>query len=637
MFHLVLLDRIKFYIERQLAKGALYQLFLAWLIVLILSLLSGLLVTVIHGPEESVSDNIWWAFLRLSDPGYLGDDVGLWRRMISTVLTVLGYVLFMGTIVAIMTQWLFRKMRLLEQGVTPVALRGHYAILGWSSRTLPIVEDILSREGLTDPLTGKRYPIRLAVLADDISAGASAEFYANPYLNRHRRQVVLRSGSVLNPEHIHRVAAVDSRVVIIPARRESSDTILTSDAESLKVLLSLSAMQKDKPLPLAVVELHSAEKVPLAAHSYKGPLQVVASDITIARTFVRSLHSPGVADVLDQLFGNPNGCQLFVSSASGLTGKRWSEACLHYNTAIPCGVIYRRDGKWHSSLAPDDNYVIEATDKLVLLARREQDIVLTAPASHIGQAIPSFSLPVAKVKHLRANKVLLLGWNATVPTFIRQLGADDFGVSQVTLVSTMSADERRELLAESQLNCQVVQADYTRPGVLKELGPQQYDSIIVFASDRLDRGEEADARSIVTNQLLDYLFADDDCPQIIIELKDPNNAVYMSVAQHVSRSEVVQSSAMISHILTQLAIYPELRVVYDELLSGLGANIYLLPVPEKWFGSHSFGSLQQALRQQSEVLLGVKQGSDRVELNLAGDTLIQCQAETKLVVLSRVR
>lgn len=637
MFHLVLIDRIKFYLERQLAKGALYQLFVAWLIVLLLSLVGGILVSVLHGPEESVSDNIWWAFLRLSDPGYLGDDIGVWRRLISTVLTVLGYVLFMGTIVAIMTQWLFRKMRLLEQGLTPVALRNHFAVLGWSSRTLPIVEDILSRGALMDLTTGKRYSSRLAVLADDISAGVSAEFFANPYLNRHRRQVVLRSGSVLNPEHIHRVAAADARVVIIPARRESSDTIPTSDAESLKVLLSLSAMRLNQPLPMAVVELHSAEKVPLAIHSYRGSLQVVASDIMIARTFVQSLINPGVADVFDQLFGNPDGCQLFVSAAGALSGKSWGEVGLHYHAAIPCGLVRYQNDHWQALLAPDDNCVISATDKLVLLARHEQDIVMTEAGSVIAQGLPAWPPGDRQPAFESPRRVLVLGWNATVPTFINQLSAFGKASFQMTLVSTMAAEERRTLLGDSHSSCRFVQADYTRPAVLGELQPDSYDSIVVFASDRLESGEEADARSIVTNQLLDYLFEhDEQRPQVIIELKDPNNAVYMSVAQHASRSEVVQSSAMISHVLAQLAIYPELRVVYDELLAEQGAGIRLLTLPSQKYGQHTFAQLQQAVHEQGAVLLGVMQQGERGQLNLAADTVVNCDAGTRLVVLSRL-
>ena len=60
------------------------------------------------------------------------------------VVTVLGYVLFMGALVAIMTTALSRLMRRLETGLTPIAQRGHILILGWTNRTPTIVRELLA-------------------------------------------------------------------------------------------------------------------------------------------------------------------------------------------------------------------------------------------------------------------------------------------------------------------------------------------------------------------------------------------------------------------------------------------------------------------------------------------------------------
>jgi hypothetical protein len=73
----------------------------------------------------------------------LGDDEGLSRRLISTVLTILGYVLFMGSLIAIMTQWLNQKIRNFERGLTPIVRRNHILILGWTNRTLAIVDELM--------------------------------------------------------------------------------------------------------------------------------------------------------------------------------------------------------------------------------------------------------------------------------------------------------------------------------------------------------------------------------------------------------------------------------------------------------------------------------------------------------------
>src|SRR5690554_567991 len=135
--------RLRYWLERMLGGGALFQLLLAWGVVVTVALIGGFLAFTFAREDAALSEELWWSFLRLTDPGYLGDDEGTSRRVISTVLTVAGYVLFMGTLVAIMTQWLFRQMRQFELGQTPVSFRQHTVVLGWTSRSLPVVNELI--------------------------------------------------------------------------------------------------------------------------------------------------------------------------------------------------------------------------------------------------------------------------------------------------------------------------------------------------------------------------------------------------------------------------------------------------------------------------------------------------------------
>ncbi|MBL8942201.1 MAG: hypothetical protein JNK45_03585, partial [Myxococcales bacterium] len=68
-------DRLQFLLERFLVRGPLYRLLFVIAIIVSVSTLGGLLV-VGTGNFDGPGDAIWWAFLRLSDPGYLGDDQG---------------------------------------------------------------------------------------------------------------------------------------------------------------------------------------------------------------------------------------------------------------------------------------------------------------------------------------------------------------------------------------------------------------------------------------------------------------------------------------------------------------------------------------------------------------------------------
>jgi lysylphosphatidylglycerol synthetase-like protein (DUF2156 family) len=140
-------NSLLFRLEQTMVRGPAARLAFILTLVVLVAIVGGLLARALAPGFESAADAIWWAFLRLTDPGYLGDDQGVAKATISTVVTILGYVLFMGALIAILVQWLGETMDRLEQGLTPVALDAHFVLLGWTSRTLTILQEILVSDG----------------------------------------------------------------------------------------------------------------------------------------------------------------------------------------------------------------------------------------------------------------------------------------------------------------------------------------------------------------------------------------------------------------------------------------------------------------------------------------------------------
>ena len=163
-------DRIRFALERLVLRGLRYRLLLAATIVVVVAVRFGILVALLDAGSLDLPENVWWAFLRLTDPGYLGDDVGLARRTISTIVTVLGYVLFLGLLIAILTQWLNTVISRLESGVTPVALADHVIILGWTHRTPTIVAELLTTRARVQRFLASRgaSELRIVILAEHV-------------------------------------------------------------------------------------------------------------------------------------------------------------------------------------------------------------------------------------------------------------------------------------------------------------------------------------------------------------------------------------------------------------------------------------------------------------------------------------
>ncbi|MCO4320550.1 CASTOR/POLLUX-related putative ion channel [Aliidiomarina quisquiliarum] len=630
MFRLRLIDRLKYMMERMLDGGPFGQLLLVGAVVAFVALGGGVLAFW-FAPAGVLAEEVWWSFLRLTDPGYLGDDEGLWRRGISTLLTVLGYVLFMGTLVAIMTQWLFRQMRHLEQGHTPITFKSHRVILGWTSRTLPVLRELLEHGKSRGPES------RIAVLADDITEGPVSEVLNERWSHSERRRVVLRSGSTLNPEHLHRVAIEQANCILIPRRSNTSESVLNADADIIKMLLSLDTQTAYlKQRPFVVAELLDANKIPVALHTYKGPLQIIPSDTVIARIIARSVIYSGLLRALNALLIDVEQPLLIPHHYPGLTGKSWREVFNYFDQATPCGVIQVQGGQRKTMLAPPLDYVLTEHDLVVILAHRnDKQQPLNQPQKMLSLQEPAKLIQKA---HASRHRLLVLGWNSRVPKVLDELAREKNVYFDVTLVSTAPVADREQALTE-QLGenwpgvTKCLQADYTNETVQQGLHPEMFHTVLLFSSDRVGTGEEADARSIVAFMVLDYLLSKlakgRVRPHVLLELHDQSNEVYVS---H-SNNDVMVSSVIISHILAQVALHPYLRSVYDDLLSSHGAHLSIRFLPEGLHRELAIAEVQQYVLAEGGVLLGVNPTGKHVELNVRANKRFTFGPQSQLIVI----
>ena len=641
-------DRVKFIVERQLVKGAGFQLLVVGVFIGIISLVGGLLVIPLGTPFEDVGDAIWWAFLRLTDPGYLGDDVGNWQRFVSTILTVSGYVVFMGTLVAILTRWLIAKMTDLERGLTPVTLRNHIVVLGWSSQTLPLLSELLSSSGRMRRFLERHdtHKLRLVVLSEEASAEQAHELRTEPGIRGKSRQVILRSGTAIQPDALHRVACLEASVVIVPSAAHEAGRLVTSDVETVKALLSIAAQarQYNAPLPYMVAEIQDTRKHPVIERAYPGPIEIVAGDATISRLMAQNVLHPGLSEIYNELFSSSEGNEIYIRSGEPVAGLTLAEVAAKRPEALLLGLLRRgEDGSWKVMMPAPSNAPVNAEDRLVLMARDYDK----TESNNRAEPLPEVSITLPQRRELqmseKTHRVLLLGWNRRVPSLVDELSSYSHQRFEVDVVSIVSAREReqeieRYLGGRDSVQCRHWEGDYMVEGEMRRVSPQNYDSVILLSSDRLSSSEEADARAMVGYlQLEDLLSESDRRPQLIMELSDPDNR-HLLLAQ---QSETMISPMIVSHVLAQVALRRELRVVLDELFTVGGAEIQFrdpteYPLP----ASTDFHVLQKILGEFGEVALGIYRGNadesgKKLQLNPPRRTYLDLQPYDRLIVLSQ--
>ena len=624
-------QRLQFWLERQFVKGASFQLAVVAATIGLISLVGGLLVLPVEDQGARLGEMVWWAFLRLSDPGYLGDDQGAWRRIVSTLLTVAGYVVFLGALVAIMTQWLNARMRQLESGLTPVATRNHIVVLGWTNRTLPVVGEIMQSEGRVRRFLAVRHAskrLKLVVLSAEVTAWHAQTLRDDPAIGERARHIVLRSGTPLSMDDLERVDCINAAAVIIPSG--NTGATLSADMATIKALLSLSnhPLGKRSPLPYVVAEIQDPRKLEVARRAYRGPLEIVSGNSVISRIMAQNLRHRGLSRVYNELLSHQVGCGIYVREFPELAGTGFGEVRRRFFPAVLFGVVHWRDGEFVPALNPPDDLVLAADDRLVLVAPDYESTALRRP-----QPAPAASGAVAGTKRLVAatlRRLLVLGWNRKVATLIHELDTYEQEQFEIVTVSLVSERVREAQLADegglSRVSCRHVEHDYAVEAELRGLQPESFDGVLLASSERLASGEEADTRAVVGYLLLEGLFERLAAPpQLILELQDPDNEPLIAGRS----AEVIISPLILAHMIAQVALRRELRVVFDALFTVGGPELVFRDPADLdvGVGSWSFSELAERARGNGEILLGSYHGNN--------DRLVLCPQQGADITLNQ--
>lgn len=638
---------LKFQVEVFLLRGAVYPLIAIAMLVAFIALFAGALALALGVGFSGLGEATWWAFLRLTDPGYLGDDEGLTRRAISGVVTVLGYVVFLGALVAIMTQWFHGVMARLQAGLTPIVQRQHVVVLGWTNRSATIVHELLSAEGPVRRFLRKQGTrrLRVVVLSEENPAKVTHDLRSHLEELWDPARLIVRSGSPLRSDHLQRVDVLNASVVVIPAEERSAAPETTADSAVIKALLTISetAAQADRPPPPVVVELVDARKVALARRAYPGKIEIVSSDSFVGRVLAQSLWGSGVSRVFTELLDYEHGNELYLPASPDLVGLRFDDLGGHFPTGIPVGLSRPDGGRSIPLMCPPADTVVASGDRVIVIAEDEVRAAPLAVAvggedSVTGAELPPYVSAFPK-------RVLILGWNHNGPMLLRELDSYPSAGARVDILSRTPPKEREELMDlyavhPQRLQCQHVDADFTSPSDLADFKPGGYDAILLLASDWTQDDASTDARTVLGYLVLDELLGDTpDQPPIVVELRDPDSRRLFRKRV----DDVVVSPVMVSQLLTQVALRRELGNVYDELFSAEGARIHARPAGKTLAANRelTFAQLQRICQAEGMIALGVRTsrsdraGSPALRLNPPRREPLGLRPDDGILVMSR--
>lgn len=562
------------------------QLALVLVVIVFISLLGGLVVFVGSGDFRSFGAAVWWAFLRLTDPGYLGDDQGTLVRFVSTILTMAGYVVFLGALVAIMTTWLSRALHLLASGLSPILEDDHFLLVGNNERIVPLIEELVRSGGR---LEESDWHPNIVLLTEDFEPAMLPELQGRlqPEV-RDRCELQWRRGNPLEAESLERVGSWRARAILLLADDRLHPAL--SDVTLSKILLSLKAQAPPelKSPPQVVVDLQrGVNKALVESVGWVGRTEAVVSIEFLGRLLWQAVRFPGLSHVYNHLLTDTFGDGLLLASPErhGWLGLSLRQAIKNTRDAIPIGVL-RGDSLKLLNL----DQLLEKGDQVVL----------------VGCSTRGKDPGVAFTRQREApqqRRLLVVGQSRHLLFLVEQLCLE--GAHCEVVVAARRNDptvwSRLEELAHQSgcLQLQFHRVAPEDPRSLVAISPESFHHVLVLADSDTADPLVADAQTVMQALWLGRRFQEQKCStHLVAELNDEDNRPLLQALVE----DVFLTQEMASHLLAQVAIRPGLALIFEELFTVGGAEIVLGRAEGP---TRSFEETQAELLSRGALALGV--------------------------------
>ncbi|MBX9420966.1 NAD-binding lipoprotein [Streptomyces lateritius] len=521
----------------------------------------------------------------------LGGEVGPPLRIVLSVLLALVSLLYVSTLVGLVTTAITDRLSELQRGQSTVVERGHSLVLGWSEQTPTLVAELLAAHA-------QRRNSAVVVLADRDKLDMERELRAVVTAAGVRRvRLLCRRGRPADPAALARVSpAAAGAVVVLPPDTPEADT------QVVKTLLALRAVVGDVR-PVRVVAAVRQTRHVATARLAAGPGAVVLDvDGIAARILVQCVLEPGLSRVLEDLLDFA-GAELHVHRVPGLCGRTFAELRAACADACVVGLV-RPDGS--PLLNPPPRTVLGPGDAVIVLAEDETPPTWheTPPTWHEipstwnatsptrDETPPTWNAPPAPplpppspakaptAADIRAapRRVLVLGWNRRGPEIVDGLARN--GWETVREESLPAPDPAHRVL--------VLGGPDDHPD------PDEYTLVTLL---RLRAAEHEAGRRTLT----------------VAELTDAHHRPLAPAGPH---TDLVVGGWLVGLLMAQVSQTAELAAAFDELFSPAGNAVRLRPatdyVPE---GTEApFATLIEAAGRQGATALGYRPGDSRVPL-----------------------
>ena len=577
--------------------------------------------------DESLFQLAWMGLLRTLDSGTMGGDQGGFFFLLMMLIVTFGGIFFVSALIGIINNGLEDKLDELRKGRSVVLENDHTLILGWNTQVFTIISElILANES-------RKSGAVIVVLADQDKV--EMEDAINERIpDTKNTRIICRSGSPIDLTDLEIASPHTARSIIILADGADPDTHV------IKSVLAITNNPNRRAEPYHIVtQIRDPRNMDVVKMlGTKDIVQPILTNDLIARVVAQTSRQSGLSLVYTELM-NFGGDEIYFKQEPELSGKTYGEALHAYETSTLMG-IRKADGSIAMSPAMDTR--IQSGDQVFVIAEDDDKIKLSGLSRiPLDESLIQVSGAVSKPK---PEKVLVLGWNRSGATIIRELDNYVAKGSQVLIVSDIYDLEKQLRLEVGKLKNQKVtvqEGDIRDRGLLESLEATEYDHVIVLAYSHLEQ-QEADAITLITLLHLRDIAERDETPfSIISEMLDLRNR---ELAEAAKVDDFIVSEHLISLMMSQLSENAELMGVFTDMFDPEGAEIYLKPISDYVTTGQpvNFYTVTEAARRRGETAIGYRIMSEShdadkaygVHTNPKKAEQVSFSAEDKIIVIA---
>ncbi len=580
-------ERMRYGFDNLMSKGTgslIAVLFMATAAFIIIAAL----IAIIFG-NTTFGQNIWAGIMHTIDAGTItGTDTGnVPFLIIMSGVTLCG--LFVTSIlIGIITTGFEEKLNSLKKGNSQVVEKNHTIILGFDENIYTIISEII----LANESSKNECIVVLAPEAkedmEEAIRGQIDDFKTT--------RLVCRTGDISDVNMLRKCALSECRSVIINVH---DDFIAT------KAILAINnyfdSSEDTSKFPCIVATVNDNTNYDAAVIAGEGNVEVLLTDDTISRIIAQTCRQSGLSEVMTELF-NFDGDELYFEDLPQLVGNKFKDIARMFSKAVLFG--YKRNEE--VVLNPDGDAVMEKGDKLLLLMEDNGSI-------EVGEAVKTNASDIIIKQDIKpqseADNILIIGINSMLPRILKELDEYSAKGTVVTVADDMAEDVSNLVGEYQNITVNRVSCDTRKREELDKLASSGVLNIVLLSSDNCGT-ELSDAQ-----MLLKLIHLRDICEKralsfnITSEMKNPSNQKLARVAKV---NDFVVGNYIVNMMMAQISENRDLAVVFRELLSADGNEVYINPITDyiNIESAVNFYDITEVASMRGEVAVGYKKSTE---------------------------